>query len=229
MDHQGHRERLKQRFRQEGLDGFGDEKVLELLLFYIIPRRDTAPIARALLEQFGSLTGVLEASPMALTKVPGMGENAASFIQFIMALNRYYLIRQTAGRKKLTTLELCREYIWPRFLGLQEERVCALCLDAGCGVLGCKILGSGSVNSAAIPIRKIVEFALSANATSLVLAHNHPGGIAVPSQEDLDSTQKVEAALAAVGVILADHLIIADNAYVSLAESDLLRGIHQTG
>ena len=157
MDHQGHRERLKQRFRQEGLDGFGDEKVLELLLFYIIPRRDTAPIARALLEQFGSLTGVLEASPMALTKVPGMGENAASFIQFIMALNRYYLIRQTAGRKKLTTLELCREYLWPRFLGLQEERVCALCLDAGCGVLGCKILGSGSVNSAAIPIRKIVE------------------------------------------------------------------------
>lgn len=223
--HEGHRERLRKRFESEGLDGFEDTKILEMLLFYVIPRRDTAPIAKALLTQFGTLPGVLEASREALAQVPGVGDSAASFIHFIMAVNRSYHISRASRRKALTTVSQCGEYLAPRFMGCQEELICVLCLDARCRVKGCKMLSQGTVDSAAVPIRKIVEFALSVNAVSVVLAHNHPGGIALPSQEDIESTKQVAAALDSVGVLLADHLIISADDYTSLAESGLLKGL----
>lgn len=224
-NHDGHRQRLRKRFEKEGLSGFEEEKILEMLLYYVIPRRDTAPIAKALLDQFGTLPEVLEASVGALAKVPGMGESAASFIHFIMELNRNYYIRRTEGRKVLKTVEQCGEYLMPRFVGCQDEMICVLCLDARCGIKGCKILGQGTVSSATVPTRKIVEFALSVNAVSVVLAHNHPGGIAIPSREDIESTKQVAAALESVGILLADHLIIAADDYTSLSESGVLKGL----
>ncbi len=225
MEHGGHRDRLRQRFLNEGLDSFGDERVLEMLLFNAIPRKDTYPIAKELIRQFGSLVEVMEASPAALAEVPGVGESTAAYIHFIMATYRYYSIKRYSQRRVLDTVEKCAEYLQPRFLGLQEEVVCALSLDARCGVTGCKILGEGSVNSANVPIRKIVEFALNHNATTLVLAHNHPAGIALPSSQDVESTKRVAAALEGIGVTLADHLIITPGDYTSMAESGLLRGI----
>lgn len=222
MEHTGHRQRLKQRFIREGLDNFEEEKVLELLLFQAIPRKDTAPIAKALIEQFGSLPGVLEAPAEALAKVPGMGEGAANYVQFIMALYRYYSICRNTPRKIFDTIEKCSEYLVPRFLGLQEEVVCALCLDAQCHNVGCRILGHGSVNSANVPMRKIVEFALNTNATSVVLAHNHPAGVALPSNQDVEATKSLATALGCVGIVLADHLIIAGSDYTSMAQSGVL-------
>lgn len=225
MDHGGHRERLKQRFLQEGLEGFGDARALELLLFYAIPRKDTYPIAKALLDHFGSLVEVMEASPDALTQVPGVGEGAANLIYYINALSRYYFVRRSEQRKALNTVEQCAEFLAPRFFGLREEIVCALCLDAQCRCLGCKVLGEGSVNSANVPIRRIVEFSLACNATSVVLSHNHPAGIALPSGQDIEATRKVDKALEAVGIILADHLIFTAGDYTSMAESGVLKGI----
>lgn len=217
--HGGHRQRLKNRFLEEGLEHFDDHQVLELLLFYCIPRQDTNPIAHALLDHFGSLSQVMEAPPSELQKVPGMGEASAAFLSLINAFTRYYQINRASSLVILNTLEQCGSYLMPFFYGRRNETVYLLCLDAKCKVLCCKEVGEGSVNSASVPIRRIVEMALGANATSAILAHNHPSGLAFPSDEDQLTTRQLAIALAAVDITLVDHMIIADDEFVSLRQS----------
>lgn len=217
--HDGHRERLRKRFKDEGLDGFSEIQALELALFYTISRKDTNPIAHALLDHFGSLAQVLEAPVEELQKVPGVGENTAVYLRMITELGRFYMVSRTTQTKVLTTLEQCAEYMLPFFYGRRLETVFLLCLDAKCKVLCCKEVAEGSVNAAGISVRKVVETALGANATSVVLAHNHPSGVAVPSGEDVQTTHRIAAALAAVEVHLVDHIVVADEDYVSMAQS----------
>lgn len=217
--HKGHRERLKTRFFKDGLDNFTDIQVLELLLFYVISRKDTNPIAHALLERFGSLAQVLEAPVEELVKVEGIGREAALFLHLIPAAGRYYMVDKAGNCKVLRTLDQCGQYLMPYFFGRQVETVFLLCLDAKCKVLCCKEVGEGSVNSAAISVRKIVETALAANATTVILAHNHPSGVALPSPEDCQTTQRVAMALRAVDIQLADHIVVADDDYISMAQS----------
>lgn len=217
--HDGHRQRLKGRFLEEGLDNFTDVQVLELLLFYCIPRQDTNPIAHKLLDHFGSLSQVLEASPAQLQKVPGIGENAATFLSLITEVGRYYLVDRSMREKVLPSIEDCGRYLVSFFYGRTNETVFLLCLDAKCKVLGCKEIGEGSVNSAGISVRKVVETALSANASVVILAHNHPSGVALPSHEDVLTTRRIAAALNAVEIQLADHIVVADGDYVSMAQS----------
>lgn len=217
--HKGHRERLKQRFLEEGLDNFTEIQVLELLLFYAIPRSDTNPIAHSLLDHFGSLAQVLEADVEELKKVPGIKDHAATLLALVIDLCRYYQVNCAQEIEILTTLEDCGKYLVPRFFGRTRETVFLLCLDAKCKVLCCKEIGEGSVNAASISVRKVVETALVANATTVVLAHNHPSGIAVPSNEDIQTTQRIAAALHAVEIHLADHVVVADGDYVSMVQS----------
>lgn len=219
--HDGHRQRLKQRFRQEGLDNFNEVQVLELLLFYCIPRQDTNPIAHRLLEHFGSLSQVLEAPIGELEKVQGLGPGAAAFLHLVRDAGRYYQVNRSQQEKILTTTEKCGDYLQSYFVGRRNETVFLLCLDAKCKVLCCKELGEGSVNSAGVPVRRIVETALGVNATTVILAHNHPSGIAIPSSEDVQTTYRVAAALDTVDITLADHIIVADQDYVSLAQSGM--------
>ena len=217
--HDGHRQRLRDRFRAEGLDNFSDIQVLELLLFYCIPRRDTNPIAHALLDRFGSLSQVLDAPIEELARVPGMGEGAAAFFSLTTAVGRRYQVDKVRSEVILSSIEKCGRYLVPYFYGRRNETVFLLCLDAKCKVLCCRELGEGSVNSAGVPIRRIVEAALAANATSVILAHNHPSGLAIPSGEDIQTTQRVTAALNTVDIILADHIIVADEEFTSMAQS----------
>ena len=217
--HKGHRERLKQRFLEDGLDNFTDIQVLELLLFYAIPQRDTNPIAHALLNHFGSLSGVLDADVAELKKVPGISDHSATLLVLVTELCRFYQVDSAQRVEILTTLDACGAYLVPRFFGRTRETVFLLCLDAKCKVLCCKEVGEGSVNSASISVRKIVETALAANATTVILAHNHPSGVAVPSGEDAQTTRRIAAALSAVEVHLADHIIVADGDYVSMVQS----------
>ena len=221
--HSGHRQRVKERFRQEGLDNFSDVQALEFLLFYCIPRQDTNPIAHRLLDTFGSFTQVMEAPVEELKKVEGMGENAALFLSLVTAAGRYYQISRSMQHRILRSLDACGEYLLPFFFGCRNERVMLLCLDAKCKVLCCKEVGEGSVNSAGVPIRRIVEIALSSNATTVVLAHNHPSGLALPSHEDVHTTHRVAAALDAVDVVLADHIVVADDDFVSMVQSGSYR------
>lgn len=217
--HKGHRERLKARFLEEGLDNFTDIQALELLLFYAIPQKDTNPIAHALLDHFGSLSRVLEADVEELKKVPGISDHSATLLALVTELGRYYQVDCAQRVEVLTTLDACGAYLVPRFFGRSNETVFLLCLDAKCKVLCCKEIGEGSVNSTSISIRKVVETALSANATTVVLAHNHPSGVALPSSEDVQTTRRVAAALSAVEVHLADHIVVAEGDYVSMVQS----------
>ena len=218
--HEGHRQRLKKRFLEEGLDGFTDVQALELLLFYAVPRVDTNPIAHALLDHFGSLSQVLEAEPAELTKIAGIGESAALLLHLVPQLGRKYMVDRTAESRVLPTLESCAQYLVPRFFGRKTETVFLLCLDAKCKVLGCKEVGQGATNSTAVSVRRIVETAIGVNASAVVLAHNHPSGLAVPSPEDIQVTRQIAQALKAVEIVLADHIIVADDDYVSIAASD---------
>lgn len=218
--HEGHRQRLRDRYRAEGLDNFSERHALELLLFYAVPRQDTAPIAQALLDRFGSLEQVLEAMPEELEKVAGVGSNTATLLTLVTALGRYALVHRTSKNLViLNTTEKCGEYLIPYFHGRRHETVFLLCLDAKCKVLSCKEVGEGSVNSASIPIRRVVEMALGANAAAVVLAHNHPGGLALPSNEDVQTTLHLAQALRAVDVTLVDHIVVADGDFVSMVQS----------
>lgn len=222
-EHDGHRERLRQRFLKHGLDVMPDDQVLELLLFYAVPRQDTNALARKLLAHFGSIAAVLEASPQELMTVAGIGQNAAVLLQLITPLARRYLLSRAAAETVLPSTQACGDYLLPYFFGAKEELVYLLCLDGKCKVLACRLLQTGSVNSAGFSIRKAAETAMACNASSVVLAHNHTSGVALPSQADLDTTQRLKNALEPLGILLADHIIVADNDYVSMADNGFFR------
>jgi len=217
--HDGHRQRLKKRFQTEGLDNFEQVHVLELLLCYCIPRKDTNPVAHRLLERFGSFSQVLDASAQELAKVEGMGTGAATFLELLTASWRYYQVNRALGEVVLTTLDMCGDYMLPYFYGRRNEMVYLLCLDAKCKVITCREVGEGSINSVSIPARKIVEIAMGVNASSVVLAHNHPSGVALPSQEDILTTRHLAHALQVVDIELLDHIVVADDDYVSMVQS----------
>ena len=221
--HAGHRQRLKERFLRDGLDHFEEHQVLELLLFYGIPQRDTNEIAHELIRKFGSLSKVLEATPEELSEVKYVGDNVTTLFQLITAVARYYQVNCAMREEILTSIDACGRYLVPFFYERQNETVFLLCLDAKCKVLSCEKVGEGSVNSAGVPVRKIVELALKANATSVILAHNHPSGLAIPSGEDIHTTRLVAMALDAVEIGLVDHIIVADSDWVSLSQSGLYR------
>jgi DNA repair protein RadC len=216
--HDGHRERMKNRFEQHGLENFDDHNVLELLLFYALPRGDVNPLAHALLERFGSLASVFDAPIEELCKVPGIGHSTALLIKLIPQISRRYLISRTSFDDILDSSKKAGQYLLPRFYAERDEIVYMVCLDAKCKVINCKLLFQGSVNSANVSIRKIVENALTYNATSVIIAHNHTSGIALPSQEDQITTRRIETCLKAVDITLTDHIIVADDDFVSLAD-----------
>lgn len=217
--HEGHRERLKERFRKEGLDSFDELYVLELLLYFSKPRMDTNPLAHRLLDHFGSLSRVLDADTQELEKIEGVGRNTSTLLTLIPQLCRFYQVQQSDPGKILRTIEQCGNFLVPYFFGREQETVFMLCLDAKCQVICCKKVGEGSVNSANVPIRRVVEMALSANATTVVLAHNHPSGLAIPSADDIQTTHKIAQALQSVEIILADHIVVAKDDFVSIVQS----------
>lgn len=218
--HEDHRFRVRARFLQEGLDGFNEHQVLEMLLFYCIPRKDTNIVAHNLINRFGSFAQVIDAPIKELIKVEGVGEGAAVFLSFLNQFDRYYNTNKNQHCRILTSIDACGNYLLPYFNGRHKETVYMLCLDAKCKVLSCRLIEEGNVNSAGISIRKIVDTALTENATSVVLAHNHPSGLALPSPEDVDTTKKIAQALRFVDVTLTDHIVVADGEFVSMMQSN---------
>lgn len=222
--HEGHRQRLKGRFLEQGLDSYTPIQAIEMMLFYCIPRQDTNEIAHRLLERFGSFSQVLDASVEELCAVKGIGLNTATFLKMFPAVARYYEVdRAKLNDEPLLTTEACGAKLRPHFLGRCNETVFLLCIDAKGKELCCRLVGEGGINSAGVPIRRIVEISLAAKATAVVLAHNHPSGIALPSAEDISTTQRVATALEAVDVVLADHLVFADGDYTSMVQSGYYR------
>lgn len=220
--HDGHRERKREQFRQYGLDSFADHEVLELLLFYAIPRKDTNPIAHALIDRFGSLEQVLAAPVEELEKVPGVGESAATLLKLVPQITRRARISAAAHEKVLDTTERIGAFFVEQFGAQTNEIMYQLCLDAKGRMLGCHKVSEGDVSSVSLNMRKIVENALRSNAVLVALAHNHPSGVAFPSHEDKIATQMAREALETIGVRLVDHIIVADDDFISLRHEGLL-------
>lgn len=222
--HDGHRARLRARYIEEGLAHFNEIDTLELLLFYAIPRRDTNELAHLLLQQFGSLDGVLGATTGDLCAVPGISENTAVLLHLFNDVARKCEISRQSIRI-VNSSQDAGTFLLPYFYGLRDETVYLLCLDAKGKVLDCRALFKGSANGVAIAIRKIVEVALSVNATSVIMAHNHPGGLALPSAEDRAATLRIRAALQSLDIVLIDHIIVADQDFISMADSGLFQAL----
>lgn len=218
----GHRERVRRRFLDEGLDGFKDYEALEMLLFYAIPRQDTKVIAKRLIDQFGSLQAVFHTPPDRLMQEAGLTEATAALIAMLPQLARKIEEQQAQENARIrSTLDAGRDVI-AMFRSRQDESVRILCLNASGKVVRRARIAEGDVNAVHFPIRKLVEEALACKAVSVILAHNHPGGTMAPSQEDLDATKAAKAALETVGIRLLDHLIVAGDNYCSLREEGYL-------
>ena len=221
--HDGHREKMRRRFLTGGLDSFADHEALELLLYYAIPRRDTNPIAHALMEHYGSLAAVLSAPAEDLARVEGVGASAAVLLRLVPQLCRKARISEAERETVLSTTERAGAYLLERFADERHEVVYQLCLDRKGKLLTCKRLGEGGIASAELDIRKAVENAILSSASTVILAHNHPSGVALPSQEDYAATDRIRAALATVNICLRDHIIVADEDFISMADNGFFR------
>lgn len=217
--HSGHRSRRRERFFEYGGQGFDDEGLLELLLFYALPRIDVNPVVRALLERFGSLEGVLKASRAELTSVPGVGDSTAMLIKLLPAI-----AGRCGGAIEVRRLTLVSPTEAGRFLlgwvyGETEERAYLVSLDAEGRVLECRDAGRGGQGTVDVSVRRLLDYAKGPDTAAVILAHNHPSGIAVPSAEDARSTRLIVRALHGEGVKLIDHIVLAGDDFVSMADN----------
>lgn len=221
--HSGHRERLRTRFQEEGLDSFEAHQILELLLFQVIPRGDTNPIAHRLMKRFGSLSAVLEADPKDVASIEGIGEKAALFLSMIpQVTRRYFLDRVLRDRPKLNSSETVADYLIPLMAGRPEEVFYVLCLDTQCQVIYPALISEGTVKEAAVYPRHVVEVAIRHRAASVILAHNHPAGTVKPSQQDHQLTKLLVQALGPLDIKVLDHIIVAEDQAFSFARESIL-------
>ncbi len=215
-----HRKRLKERFGKVGFKGLHDVEKLELLLFFAIPQKDTKPIARDLMEKFGSLARVLEASEEQLSLVSGVTPNSILLIKLFLSLFEEY---QKVGvdLKKVDRPDNCCTILKDYYKGVRVERVVVVCIDAACNVLTSEEVCEGDAATVLINVRKLVEIVLKYNKTAaIILAHNHPGGLALPSREDIDSTIEIVRTFRSMGISVVDHFIVNDDDCVSMAQSE---------
>ena len=220
-EHDGHRVRLKRRFIKSGLDDFEPHNVLELILFYSVPRKDTNPLAHKLISKFGSLSAVLDAKPEDLMKVEGVTENTAVLLSMLPQIARKYLEDKTDVTNLVSDFNDIGVYLMPKFIGRTIETMMLASIDNKGKIVSCSIIAEGDSTRASVSKRKIMEEAIRVGATRVVLAHNHPMGFAVPSDEDIDMTEKVYVLLKSVGIELIDHMIFAQDDFVSLAASGI--------
>ena len=220
--HNGHRRRMLESFLRTGLAGFSDVEALEFLLSYSIPRQDVNPLAHRLLEEFGGLHRIFELPASQLSRVPGVGSRTAALIRLVAELWVRGEESRSRSKRYLRSTEELGKYLCTLAEGTREERAWLLSLDASCRVLECRELCRGAVNAVNLPFRKRVEAALLANASSVVLAHNHTNGNLLPSLSDISYTRDAARALALVDVILADHFIIGERRYLSLRAGGML-------
>ena len=229
--HEGHRARLRERYARSGLEDFADHEILELLLTYAIPRVDVNRTAHLLVNRFGSLSRVLDALPEELCQVEGIGPAAAQYLTMLpRVFCRYALDKRETG-EPMDTLKKIGEYLQALYTGVTFERVHLLLFDNSMQLIDCVHLSDGSVNCSNVTVRRIAEIALFKHAAGVVLAHNHPRGLAIPSSSDHQVTQTLESALETLGIPLLEHVIVTENRYAPIVQPHhgLLRASPVTG
>lgn len=219
--HEGHRERVRQEFLQHGFDrNTPPHKILEILLFYCVQRADTNPIAHELIKKYGSVAAVLDAPVEELATFKGLSERSAILLKLIMPIAQRYIYDKQEQKPTFKSLDSIGKYILGTFLGETREKVGVMCLDAKGSMLNFAFLGDGNLDSVGLSNRDLVKRVLDCGATAAVLCHNHPNGIALPSDNDISLTKQAAETLSNIGVQLIDHVIVADSDFVSMAQSE---------
>lgn len=227
VDHTGHRQRLRQRFDENQLQGFSDHEILELLLTYAIPRIDVNPLAHTLVNTFGSLSAVLEATPEELKKVDGIGDRSAALISMMVPLFRCYEQEKLQSRPRFSTYSALAAYCNTLFMGVRDEQFYLLCFDAKMQLIKAVMMASGTADEVHVSPKQIVREALRLNAVTVAVSHNHPSGDPRPSQEDIELTRDIRDALNMVEIRLADHVVVGDCETFSLFRNSILEEARQ--
>jgi DNA repair protein RadC len=213
----GHRERLRNKFIEHGLDKFTDEEIIELLLTFGTPRSDCKQMARQMLKQFGTLRGVFEADAKELMEISGVGPSNSFGIKFIHQITRKFLREKMIGRPFLQSSEEALEYLNHAMGALDNEVFMVIYLNAGNEIINEETIAVGTATEVPVSPRQIAERAIKNGAVSLVLAHNHPGGSVEPSPEDRSFTKETLFVCGMMGLKLAEHLIISPNGHYSFS------------
>ncbi len=218
-DNYGHRSRLRERFFRTGLDGFHDHEVLELILTYVIPRRDVKPVAKDLLREFKTLGSVLDAPREQLKKIDGIGEQAAGLLNLIPQLIARYLNDRWKKRRVFSSIKDAAAFLVNQLKAEKKEVFLCLNLSSQNALLAAEKIQEGTVNRATVYPRLVVESAIKHSATAVILAHNHPGGLPKPSDADRRLTRKIKRIFQEIDIALHDHIIVAGDNYYSFAEN----------
>ncbi|MBE6812582.1 MAG: hypothetical protein E7523_06840 [Ruminococcaceae bacterium] len=217
VDHSGHRKRLRKRAAMEGIAHFEPHNLLELLLFYPIPRADTNDTAHRLLDTFGSFSAVLDASCEDLKRVHGVGAETAQFLTMLPEVFRIYLKDKEDSPKKMKHVEEITQVLMPLFVGQKREVLYMVCLQAGNTIGKCIEIAEGSGTEVALQTRRIVSAAILSECVGVVLAHNHPSGQAKASNADYAATAHIANVLNAVDIPLIEHFVFADGRFTALS------------
>lgn len=218
----GHRERLRRRFREHNLDNFQDYEALELLLLYVARQQDMKPVAKRLTEKFGSFSAFLDAPTDELLAVEGVGEAAATLIQYVKQATARYL--EQRSRLSVTPQDIseiisaCRLKMGPLF----HEQFRLISLNASFHIVGEDIVAEGTIDQATVYPRKVVELAIKHGATTLIFVHNHPSGDVTPSEMDKLVPRSLVLATRTVGVSVYEHIVVSSNGYFNFREQSLL-------
>ncbi len=216
--HKGHRERVRRKFIKSGFEGFEEHEILEMLLFYSVPRVDTNVIAHRLIDKYHSLSAVCDADIEDLTETDGVSESSAVLLKMVPKLAKAYM--NSAGRNIcLNSYKAVCEYFKSQFIGETDEKIRTACVDDKLRLISSAVVAEGSPGGVAVNIRRIVEFTYKCRCDNIILAHNHPNGDIIPSNEDIRATADIYNTLKSVGINLLDHIIVAGNQAVSLKES----------
>lgn len=222
----GHRSRVKERFLNTGFDGWQDYEILELVLFYVIPRKDTKQIAKDLIKKFGSLKELMNADHNELLKVlkdiDGVGPNTAFFFRFLKEISVKYSEFKIKDRQKVSSPQEVVEFLKNKIGTCKEEQMYTVFLNASNKILDFDKISEGTVCRSAVYPSKIVKSAVLTDARSVIVAHNHPGGVCKPSQNDIIATEAIQKALKTVDVMLLDHIIVTGSDYYSFKDNGLI-------
>lgn len=227
-EHDHHRQRVYNRFLAEGLSGFEEHNAMEFLLFLARARGDTNSLAHSLVNHFGSLSKVLDAPIEELEKMPEVGHATAVVLKFIPQMCAYYLENKTQKNVALSSVQAVSDFLMPKFFAKTEEEFYLVCLDARRKMLRTTCISKGTGNATSVSVARIVAEVTKCNATGVVLAHNHPRGITLPSGNDIAVTREILKALRMIGVEVVDHLIFAENEYLSFADTSYLASIKES-
>ena len=218
--HEGHRERMREEFLSGDInENTPHHRILELLLFYCVPRVDTNELAHELLDKYGTMPGVLDAPIDELCKFRYMSRNGATLLKLIMPIARVYTASKQSSALDFCSLEDIGNFFASRFAGVTHECVAALFLNSAYGYIDFNFISEGSMDSVGISIKDLLKRTLEKNAAAIAIVHNHPSGIALPSASDRFITETISETLRHVGITFVDHVIISGSDYVSMAQS----------